>query len=63
MLHNNVTLNLTGNLQKPDFTFDLIFPTLSQNIYRRVKTIINSEDMMNRQVIYLLALNKFYTPE
>ena len=59
----HTTLNLTGNLQKPDFTFDLIFPTLSQNIYRRVKTIINSEDMMNRQVIYLLALNKFYTPE
>lgn len=59
----HTTLNLTGNLQKPEFTFDLKFPTLSQNIYRRVKTIINSEDMMNRQVIYLLALNKFYTPE
>ena len=59
----HTTLNLTGNLQKPEFNFDLIFPTLSQNIYRRVKTIINSEDMMNRQVLYLLALNKFYTPE
>lgn len=59
----HTTLDLTGNLQKPEFTFDLIFPTLSQNIYRRVKTIINSEEMMNRQVIYLLALNKFYTPE
>ena len=59
----HTTLNLTGNLQNPEFTFDLRFPTLSQNIYRRVKTIINSDDMMNRQVLYLLALNKFYTPE
>ena len=59
----HTTLHLTGNLQKPEFTFDLTFPTLSQNIYRRVKTIINSDDMMNRQVLYLLALNKFYTPE
>ena len=59
----HTTLKLTGNLQKPEFSFDLIFPTLSQNIYRRVKTIVNSEEMMNRQVLYLLALNKFYTPE
>lgn len=59
----HTTLHLTGNLKQPEFTFDLLFPTLSQNISRRVKTIINSDDMMNRQVLYLLALNKFYTPE
>lgn len=59
----HTTLKLVGNLSDPEFTFDLNFPTLSQNIYRRVKTIINSDDMMNRQVLYLLALNKFYTPE
>ena len=59
----HTTLDLTGNLKNPEFTFDLKFPTLSQNISRRVKTIINSTDMMDRQVIYLLALNRFYTPE
>ncbi|MEG1642593.1 MAG: translocation/assembly module TamB domain-containing protein [Bacteroidales bacterium] len=57
------TMTLTGDLRRPDFRFDLNFPSLSQDIYRRVKSIINTEDMMNRQVLYLLALNKFYTPE
>ena len=30
---------------------------------RKVKSIISTEDMMSRQIIYLLALNRFYTPE
>ena len=28
-----------------------------------MRSIIASEDMMNRQIMYLLALNRFYTPE
>lgn len=59
----HTVLDLSGNLQQPDFKFDLEFPTLSQNIYRRVRSIINTDDMMNRQVLYLLAISKFYTPE
>lgn len=57
------TMTLTGDLRRPDFRFDLNFPSLSQDIYRRVKNIISTDDMMNRQVLYLLALNKFYTPD
>lgn len=57
------TMELTGDLRRPEFQFDLNFPSLTQDIYRRVKNIISSDDMMNRQVLYLLALNKFYTPE
>ena len=56
-------LYLTGNLQQPDFRFDLDFPTVTQDIDRRIRSIISSEDMINRQIIYLLALNKFYTPD
>lgn len=56
-------LYLTGDLQQPDFRFDLDFPTVTQDIDRRIRSIISSEDMVNRQIIYLLALNKFYTPD
>ena len=56
-------LYLTGELQQPDFRFDLAFPTVTQDIDRRIRSIISTDDMINRQIIYLLALNKFYTPD
>lgn len=59
----NAVLKATGNMQQPDIAFDLEFPTLSQDVYRKVKSIVSTDDMMNRQIIYLLALNRFYTPE
>lgn len=54
---------VSGDMRQPDIAFDLEFPTLSQDTYRKVKSIVSTEDMMNRQIIYLLALNKFYTPD
>ena len=30
---------------------------------RKINSIISTDDMMNRQIVYLLALNRFYTPE
>lgn len=56
-------LKATGNIQEPEIGFDLAFPTLSSDIYRKVRSIVSTEEMMNRQIIYLLALNRFYTPE
>ncbi len=56
-------LMVKGDMRQPDVTFDLYFPTLNSDTYRKVKSIISTEDMMNRQIIYLLALNKFYTPD
>ncbi len=56
-------LKVTGDMQQPDIDFDLEFPTLTQDTYRKVKSIVSTEDMMNRQIIYLLALNRFYTPD
>lgn len=57
------TISITGDLQRPDLTFNIELPTLTQDIERRVKSIISTDDMMNRQIIYLLALGKFYTPD
>lgn len=59
----NALLNVTGNIASPAISFDLEFPTLSSDAYRKVKSIVSTDDMMNRQIIYLLALNRFYTPE
>lgn len=56
-------LKVTGDLQQPDIAFDLEFPTLPSDTYRKVKSIVSTDEMMNRQIIYLLALNRFYTPD
>lgn len=56
-------LKAQGSIKHPDVSFDLEFPTLTSDAYRKIKSIISTEDMMNRQIIYLLALNRFYTPD
>lgn len=56
-------LNVAGDMRSPDISFDLEFPTLTSDTYRKVRSIVSTEDMMNRQIIYLLALNRFYTPD
>lgn len=56
-------LMVKGETINPEITFDIALPTLTEDVERKVKSIISTDDMMNRQIIYLLALNKFYTPE
>jgi len=56
-------LKVTGDMRQPDIAFDLAFPTLTSDTYRKVRSIISTDEMMNRQIIYLLALNRFYTPD
>ena len=59
----NCVLNLEGHLQSPKITFDLELPNSNSEFERQVRTFINTEDMMTRQIIYLLLLHKFYTPD
>ena len=56
-------LRAKGIISQPEISFDLEFPSLTTDAYRKVKSIIGTDEMMNRQIIYLLALNRFYTPE
>ena len=56
-------LKVKGDMRQPDIGFDLEFPTLNSDTYRKVRSIISTDEMMNRQIIYLLALNRFYTPD
>ena len=59
----NCVLKITGDLQSPTVGFDIELPNSDEDTQRQVMSIINSEDMMSRQIIYLLVLNKFYTPD
>ena len=56
-------MKVTGDMRQPNIDFNLEFPTLTSDTYRKVRSIVSTEDMMNRQIIYLLALNRFYTPD
>ena len=56
-------LYITDDMRTPEIAFDITFPTLDTDVYRKVRSIVASDEMMNQQIIYLLALNRFYTPE
>lgn len=53
-------LNLTGLASSPHVGFDLDLPTVSEDEKRMVKYLINTEEGMNMQIIYLLGIGKFY---
>ncbi|MDR0393852.1 MAG: translocation/assembly module TamB [Tannerella sp.] len=59
----NCILMIDGRLRNPAIIFDLELPNSNSELERRVKSFIDTEDMMTRQIIYLLVLNKFYTPD
>lgn len=59
----DAVLKVDGDMEHPDISFDVELPTLTSDVTRKVKSIISTDDMMNRQVLYLLALNRFYTPD
>lgn len=59
----NAIMKVSGDIRQPEIAFDLEFPTLTSDIYRKVRSIISTDEMMNRQILYLLALNRFYTPD
>ena len=59
----NCVLYLDGPLRSPQISFDLELPSSNEELERQVKSLVDTEDMMTRQIVYLLVLNKFYTPE
>ncbi|MGL4994412.1 MAG: translocation/assembly module TamB domain-containing protein [Bacteroidales bacterium] len=56
-------MNIRGDMMQPDLSFDVSLPSNSDDVNRRVKSLIGSPEMLNQQIIYLLLLNKFYTPD
>jgi hypothetical protein len=54
---------LSKSLNNPDIKFDIDLPTAEDRIKDEVKQFISSEEDMNKQILSLLVLGKFYTPE
>ena len=56
----NCLMNITGQPRAPQVDFDLDLPNVNTDEKQMVRAVINSEDEMNQQVIYLLAVGRFY---
>ena len=59
----NTVLNITDELTHPTIKFDIDLPASDETLKMQVRNLINTEEMMNRQMVYLLLFNKFYTPD
>ena len=57
------SINLTGVLDDPKIRFGLSLPRSEREIEDKVSAVINTEEMLMRQVVYLLVFNRFFTPE
>lgn len=53
-------MNIGGTPQAPRVDFDLELPTVNSEAAQMVRTVINSEEEMNQQVVYLLGVGRFY---
>ena len=53
-------MKVTGTPSDPKVDFDMDMPTVSADVKQMIYSIINSEDEMKQQVLYLLAVGRFY---
>jgi hypothetical protein len=53
-------MNISGQPRAPIIDFDFDLPNVNADEKQMVRSIVNSEEEMNQQVIYLLAVGRFY---
>ncbi len=58
----NCVLKLGGELQRPDIKLDMGFPSADDELVRRIRNVINTEEQMNQQIVYLLLFGRFSSP-
>ena len=59
----NCIIYLKDNILNPVISFGIELPQSDESVASQVKSIINTDEMMLREIIYLLVFNRFYTPE
>jgi len=57
----NCLMNISGQAAAPQIDFDLEMPTVNADEQQMIRSIINGQQEMNQQVIYLLGIGRFYT--
>ena len=56
----NCLMDITGTAGTPVVSFDLDMPTVNADEKSMIRSLINSEEDMNQQVMYLLGIGRFY---
>ena len=59
----NCVLHMTDQLFNPIMNFAIELPQSDESVQSQVNSMINTDEMLMRQIIYLLVFNRFYTPE
>lgn len=59
----NCLMALTGQLTSPDIKMSLELPNERDEVQALVRNYIPTDEQMNMQILYLLGIGKFYTPE
>ena len=59
----NCVLHMTDELFNPILNFAIELPQSDESVQSQVRSMINTDEMLMRQVIYLLVFNRFYTPD
>lgn len=57
----NCLMNISGIAAAPQVDFDLEMPTVNADEQQMIRSVINGQQEMNQQVIYLLGIGRFYT--
>lgn len=57
----NCLMNITGTAGFPKVEFDMDLPTVNAEAKQMIYSLINSEEEMNQQVLYLLSVGRFYS--
>lgn len=53
-------MNIGGTPENINVDFDFDMPTVNNDAKQMVRSLINSEEEMNQQMVYLLAIGRFY---
>lgn len=54
-------ISMSGSLMTPDIKFDIRVPNADEKVLSQLSNM--SDDEKNKQLLYLLIMNRFYTPE
>ena len=56
----NCLMNIGGQPNSPQVDFDMEMPTVNADEQQMIRSIINGQQEMNQQVLYLLGIGRFY---
>ncbi len=54
-------MDITGTPQSPKVDFSMDLPTVNSDAKQMIYSVINSQEEMNQQVLYLLGIGRFFT--